>query len=292
MDQILQQILNGLTVGSIYALVALGYTMVYGIIKLINFAHGELYMLGAYASYVAMKFFNMPYPIAIIFSILVCGVIGYLIERIAYRPLRNSTRISALITAIGVSILLQYTVMYFFGADVLTFPEVNLLPDVMLGNILIRGQQILIFLVTIISLIVLQYLVYHTQFGRAMRAVSVDKEAASLMGINANKTIAYTFIIGSILAGIAGSLVGVYYTSITPTMGVSHGLKAFVAAVFGGIGLLPGAVLGGFLIGLIETAFTFLGYSLWREAVVYGILIVILLLKPSGLLGKKGGTKV
>lgn len=292
MGDILQQILNGLSVGSIYALVALGYTMVYGIIKLINFAHGELYMLGAYLAYFGMSKLGLSFVGAIVFSILVTCLLGYLIERIAYRPLRNSTRISALITAIGVSILLQYSVMYIFGADTISFPQVTLIKDITIGSVLIKGPQILIFLVTIGSLVILQYIVYRTNLGRAMRAVSTDAEAAGLMGINVNKTIALTFVIGSALAAIAGSLVGMYYNSISPTMGVTIGLKAFVAAVFGGIGLLPGAVLGGFLIGLIETLFVALNFSLWRDAVVYSILIIILLVKPSGLLGKKGGTKV
>lgn len=292
MGDILQQVFNGLSVGSIYALVALGYTMVYGIIKLINFAHGELYMIGAYSAFFGMTALGLPFVGAVVFSVLVTCILGYLIERIAYRPLRNSTRISALITAIGVSILLQYTVMYFVGADTISFPKVTLIPDVRLVSVLIKGPQILIFAVTIVSLIVLQYIVYRTNLGRAMRAVSLDTEAAGLMGINVNKTIALTFVIGSALAAIAGSLVGMYYTSISPTMGVTIGLKAFVAAVFGGIGLLPGAVLGGFLIGLIETLFVALNFSLWRDAVVYSILIIILIVKPSGLLGKKGGTKV
>lgn len=292
MGDFFQQVLNGLSVGSIYALVALGYTMVYGIIKLINFAHGEIYMLGAYLTYVGMTRFGFPFFGAIIFSVLVTCIIGYLIERIAYRPLRKSTRVSALITAIGISILLQYTVIYIFGADTMSFPQVNLIPDVTIGSVLIKGPQIVIFAVTIISLIVLQYIVYRTNLGRAMRAVSLDPEAAGLMGINVNRTIALTFVIGSALAAIAGGLIGMYYNSISPSMGVTIGLKAFIAAVFGGIGLLPGAVLGGFLIGLIETLFVALNYSLWRDAVVYVILIVILLVKPSGLLGKKGGTKV
>lgn len=292
MGDLFQQILNGLSVGSIYALVALGYTMVYGIIKLINFAHGELYMLGAYLAYVGMAHLGLPFLGATLFSIVMTCLIGYIIERIAYRPLRSSARISALITAIGVSILLRYGVMYIFGAETISFPQVTLIKDVTIGSVLIKGPQILIFIVTIVSLVLLQYTVFHTNLGRAMRAVSLDPEAAGLMGINVNKTIALTFVIGSILAAIAGSLVGMYYTSISPSMGVTIGMKAFVAAVFGGIGLLPGAVLGGFLIGIIETIFVALKLSLWRDAVVYAILIIILIVKPSGLLGKKGGTKV
>lgn len=292
MEQIIQQVLNGLTIGSIYALIALGYTMIYGIMKLINFAHGEIFMLGAYMSYVATTRFKMPFLLALLFAMVVCGFIGFLIERVAYRPLRNSTRISALITAIGVSILLQNLVIRYFGADIIAIQRTEIIKDFQIGNILINGNQIIIFLVTIFLLIFLQYLVYHTNFGLAMRAVSKDPEAASLMGINVNKTITWTFILGSVLAAAAGVLVANYYRNITPLMGVSRGLKAFVAAVFGGIGILPGAVLGGFLIGAIETIIATTQLTMWKEAIVYFVLIIILVVRPTGLLGKKGGQKV
>ncbi len=292
MDQIMQQILNGLTIGSIYALIALGYTMIYGIMKLINFAHGEIFMLGAYMSYVAMARFKWPFVMALIFSMVVCGFIGFLIEKIAYRPLRNSTRISALITAIGMSLLLQNLVMRYFGADIIALPPVELFQSIKIGNVVISGNQIVIFTVTIILLILLQFIVYHTNFGRAMRAVSTDSEAASLMGINVNRTITITFVIGSVLAAAAGTLVANYYNNITPLMGVARGLKAFIAAVFGGVGLLHGAVFGGFFIGALETAIAITPFTMWRDAVVYFILILILIIKPTGLFGKKGDQKV
>ncbi len=292
MDQIVQQLLNGLTIGSIYALIALGYTMIYGIMKLINFAHGEIFMLGAYMSYVAMVKLKMPFLAALVFSMVVSGFVGFLIERIAYRPLRNSSRVSALITAIGVSILIQNLVMRYFGADIIALPKLELFQSITLGNIVISGNQIIIFTITIILLIVLQYIVYKTDFGRAMRAVSTDAEAASLMGIDVNKTITITFVLGSVLAAAAGTLVANYYGNITPLMGVTRGLKAFIAAVFGGIGLLNGAVLGSFVIGGIETLIAMTKFTMWREAAVYFVLILILILKPTGLLGKKGGQKV
>ncbi len=292
MEQIVQQILNGLTIGSIYALIALGYTMIYGIMKLINFAHGEVFMLGAYMSYVGMVKLNMPFFAALIFSMVVSGFVGFLIERIAYRPLRDSSRVSALITAIGVSILMQNLIIRYFGADIIALPKVELLRSFTIGGIVISGNQIVIFSITIFLLIVLQYIVYKTDFGRAMRAVSTDAEAASLMGIDVNKTITITFVLGSVLAAAAGTLVANYYSNITPLMGVARGLKAFIAAVFGGIGLLNGAVLGSFVIGGIETVIAMTKFTMWREAAVYFVLIIILIVKPTGLLGKKGGQKV
>lgn len=292
MDQIVQQILNGLTIGSIYALIALGYTMIYGIMKLINFAHGEIFMLGAYMSYVGIVKLNMPFYAALVFSMVVSGFVGFLIERIAYRPLRNSSRVSALITAIGVSMLMQNLIIKFFGADIIALPKVQLFRSITIGSVVISGNQIVIFSLTIILLIILEFIVFKTDFGRAMRAVSTDAEAASLMGIDVNKTITTTFVLGSVLAAAAGTLVANYYNNITPLMGVARGLKAFIAAVFGGIGLLNGAVLGGFIIGGLETMISMTQFSAWREAVVYFILIIILILKPTGLLGKKGGQKV
>ena len=292
MEQIVQQIINGLTIGSIYALIALGYTMIYGIMKLINFAHGEMFMLGAYMSYVAIVKFKLPFIVALIFSMVICGFIGFIIEKIAYRPLRNSTRISALITAIGVSMLIQNLVMRYFGADIIALPRITLIPSITFGTITISGNQIIIFGVTILLLILLQFIVYHTNMGRAMRAVSTDADAASLMGINVNKTITFTFVLGCVLAAAAGTLVANYYYNISPAMGVTRGLKAFVAAVFGGIGLLPGAVIGGFFIGAVETFVATTSMSIWREAIVYAVLIVVLIIKPTGLLGKKGDNKV
>lgn len=292
MEQIIQQILNGLTIGSIYALIALGYTMIYGIMKLINFAHGEIFMFGAYMSYVGVVKLQLPFLLALLLAMIAAGFLGFIIERVAYRPLRNSSRISALITAIGVSLLLQNLIMKYFGADIIALPKTELLKPIYIGSVVISGNQVVIFSVTLILLAILQYIVYKTNFGRAMRAVSTDSEAAALMGINVNQTITITFIIGSVLAAAAGALVANYYNNITPLMGVGRGLKAFVAAVFGGIGLLNGAVVGSFVIGGVETVIAMGKYSMWRDAVVYFILIIILIVKPTGLLGSKDGQKV
>lgn len=293
MIQFLQQMINGLSLGSIYALIALGYTMVYGIIKLINFAHGDIYMLGAFTAFYATTFFHLNFFIALIIAMLLCGVLGVLIERIAYKPLRHATRITALITAMGVSYVLEYTMQYFAGSDVKTFPT-DLLENTAfsLGGVRITMMQIYIFVITIILMVLLTYIVNKTKMGRAMRAVSVDEDAAKLMGINVDTTISFTFFLGSCLAGVAGVLVGVYYNSINPLMGMTPGLKAFIAAVFGGIGNIPGAMIGGLFIGIAETLVTAYGSSLYKDAIVYVILILVLILKPDGLLGKNVKEKV
>lgn len=287
MIQFLQQMINGLSLGSIYALIALGYTMVYGIIKLINFAHGDIYMLGAFTAFYATTFFHLNFFVALIIAMLLCGVLGVVIERIAYKPLRHATRITALITAMGVSYVLEYTMQYFAGSDVKTFPT-DLLENTAfsLGGVRITMMQIYIFVITIILMVLLTYIVNKTKMGRAMRAVSVDEDAAKLMGINVDTTISFTFFLGSCLAGVAGVLVGVYYNSINPLMGMTPGLKAFIAAVFGGIGNIPGAMIGGLFIGIAETLVTAYGSSLYKDAIVYVILILVLILKPDGLLGK------
>jgi len=292
MQQFLQQLINGLSLGSIYALIALGYTMVYGIIKLINFAHGDMYMIGAYIGYMGITVFHLPFFPALIFSMAFCAVLGMVIERIAYKPLRNATRIAALITAIGVSFFLEYTTMRFMGAEVKTFPAVLSDKSWIIYGLRINFQQLVIFATSIILMILLQIIVRRTKIGRAMRAVSVDADAAKLMGVDVNATISFTFAIGSALAAAAGILVGVYYNSINPLMGMAPGLKAFVAAVFGGIGIIPGAMVGGFAIGLTETMVSGYASSLYKDAVVYVLLILILLLKPSGLLGKNKKEKV
>ena len=294
MTEFLQQLINSLSLGSIYALIALGYTMVYGIIKLINFAHGEVYMVGAYVGYFSMSVLKLGFFESLVLAMLICTVLGVLIERIAYRPLRNSTRIAALITAIGVSLLIQYTMMFFVGADPRAYPA---MPDFMngsinLGGVVIKNQQILIIGVSVLLMILLQFVVKKTKMGKAMRAVSQDPDAARLMGISVDRTISFTFAIGSALAGAAGVLVGVYYNSINPLMGVLYGLKAFVAAVFGGIGIIPGALIGAFAIGGTETLVSSVGYSLFRDGVVFAILIIILVVKPTGLLGKNTREKV
>lgn len=292
MDQFLQQVVNGLSLGSIYALLALGYTMVYGIIKLINFAHGEIYMVGAYVGYTAIQNWGLGLIPALFVAMTFCAVLGVLIERVAYRPLRNATRIAALITAIGVSFLLQYVMILLMGPDVRTFPETVPAKIFKFGGVQINEQQIYIFVISIILMFLLQFIVKKTKMGKAMRAVSVDSDAAKLMGINVDTTISFTFALGSALAGAAGVLVGVYYNSINPLMGAVPGLKAFVAAVFGGIGIIPGAMLGGLSIGVTEIMVSGYASSLIKDAVVYAILILVLLIKPSGLLGKNKKEKV
>lgn len=294
MDIFLQQIINGLSLGSIYALIALGYTMVYGIIKLINFAHGEIYMIGAYIGFFSITALGIGFVPALIISMAGCALLGVIIEKIAYKPLRNSSRIAALITAIGVSLFLQYTGVFFFKAEPKVFPKI--LSD---GRFNIFGtkayisyQQVTILIVTILLMLLLQYIVHFTKTGKAMRAVAFDKDAATLMGINTNKTISMTFAIGSSLAGAAGVMVGVYYSAITPLMGVMPGLKAFVAAVLGGIGIIPGAFTGGMILGLIEAMVSGYGNSLYRDAVAFFILIVILIIRPTGLFGKNVKEKV
>lgn len=292
MQQFLQQIINGLSLGSIYALVALGYTMVYGIIKLINFAHGDIYMIGAYIGFLCITYLHMPFLLALLCSMTLCAIIGVLIERIAYKPLRNATRIAALITAIGVSFFLQNATMLTMGSNVRSYPAVLSDAVIEVVGLRISHQQIYIFVITILLMCILQYIVKYTKMGRAMRAVSVDSDAARLMGVNVNQTISITFAIGSALAGAAGILVGIYYGTINPFMGSIPGLKAFIAAVFGGIGIIPGAMFGGFAIGVIETLVVGYGSSLYKDAVVYAILILILILKPAGLLGKNHKEKV
>ncbi|WP_273402227.1 branched-chain amino acid ABC transporter permease [Traorella massiliensis] len=287
-----QQLINGLSLGSIYALIALGYTMVYGIIKLINFAHGDIYMLGAYFGFLAITYLHVGFFPAILISMALCAILGVVIERIAYKPLRNATRIAALITAIGVSYFLEAGTQQVMGTSVRAFPQVlnNQVFDI--AGLRITEQQIYIFVTTIVLMLILQFIVKKTKIGRAMRAVSTDSDAARLMGINVDATISITFAIGSALAGAAGVLVGIYYSSINPLMGMLPGIKAFIAAVFGGIGIIPGAMFGGFFIGICEAIVSGYGGSLFKDAVVYIILIVILVIKPAGLLGKNVKEKV
>lgn len=289
---IFQQLINGLSLGSIYALLALGYTMVYGIIKLINFAHGEIYMMGAFVGYYVTNQFKLSLIPTLLISMTICAILGVLIEFLAYRPLRKSTRIAALITAIGVSFLIQSLMIYFIGADTRPFPQIIENTNYDMKLFTISKIQLIILSTSIFLMILLQMIVKHTKMGKAMRAVSVDPDAAQLMGINVNHTISFTFAIGSSLAAAGGVLIGLYYNSIDPMMGVAPGLKAFIAAVFGGIGIIPGAALGGFVIGIIETFVSALGFTAYRDAVVYAILIIVLLVKPAGLLGKNVKEKV
>ncbi|AIS51813.1 high-affinity branched-chain amino acid transport system permease protein LivH [Thermoanaerobacter kivui] len=294
MMEFIQQLINGISVGSIYALIALGYTMVYGIIKLINFAHGDVYMLGAFAGLYATLVLKMSFVPALIFSMIVCAILGIFIERLAYRPLRNSPKIVILITAIGVSLLLEYTTMFFLGPQPRAFPKVfkEISYSLLGGKITISNREILIIAVTVILMILLQYIVHNTKIGKAMRAVSYDMQAARLMGINVDTTISITFALGSALAAAAGVLVGIYYNKVFPLMGIMFGLKAFVSAVLGGIGSIPGAMTGGLILGITESLVSGYGSSLYRDPVAFVILIIILLVKPSGLFGKNVREKV
>ena len=288
----LQQLVNGLILGSVYALLALGYTMVYGIIKLINFAHGDIYMIGAFMGYYLINILKFNFFLSLILAMIGTAILGVLIEFLAYRPLRNSTRIAALITAIGVSFLLEYGMIFFVGANTRSFPQVIKTVRFNLGPISISNIQLLILGISIFLMVALQFIVQKTKMGKAMRAVSVDSDAAQLMGINVNRTISFTFALGSALAGAAGVLIALYYNSLEPLMGMTPGIKSFVAAGLGGIGIIPGAALGGFVIGLLETFATALGLSDFRDAIVYAILIVILLIRPAGILGKNVKEKV
>lgn len=288
----IQQLVNGISVGSIYALIALGYTMVYGIIKLINFAHGDVFMLGAFIGFFAITRWDVGFLPALIISMVLCAIIGVIIERVAYKRLRSATRIAALITAIGVSFLIEYTMIFFRGASPEAYPEVLPNTSIDVFGVSISSKSILILIVTIILMILLQFIVHKTKIGKAMRAVSLDADAARLMGINVDNTISATFAIGSALAGAAGVIFGAYYTRIEPLMGVLPGLKAFIAAVLGGIGNIPGAMVGGLVLGVVETVVSAFGFSLWRDAAAFIILILILILKPSGLFGKNTREKV
>ena len=288
----LQQLVNGLILGSVYALLALGYTMVYGIIKLINFAHGDIYMMGAFMGYFLINSLHLNFFLALILAMIGTAVLGVLVEFLAYRPLRNSTRIAALITAIGVSFFLEYVMVYFVGANTRSFPQVIETVRYNFGPISLTNIQLMILVISLILMVLLQVIVQKTKMGKAMRAVSVDSDAAQLMGINVNRTISFTFALGSALAGAAGVLIALYYNSLEPMMGMTPGLKSFVAAVLGGIGIIPGAALGGFVIGLLETFATAFGMSDFRDAIVYGILILILLVRPVGILGKNVKEKV
>lgn len=292
MEMLLQQLVNGISLGSIYALIALGYTMVYGIIKLINFAHGDVYMIGAYIGFAVTTYTTLGFFPALLIAMCACAVLGMGIEKIAYKPLRNSSRIAVLITAIGMSLLLEYVMMFFVGAEVRSYPDVLERKVFDIGGIIVNTQQIVIVLTSVILMIILQFIVHKTKRGKAMRAVSIDKDAAQLMGINVDSTISFTFFVGSAFAGAAGVLVGIYYNSIDPLMGMMPGLKAFVAAVFGGIGSIPGAMIGGMGIGIIETLVSGYVNSMYRDAAVFAFLILILIVKPTGILGKDEREKV
>jgi len=283
---LLRQIINGLQSGSIYALVALGYSMVYGIIMLLNFAHGDIIMVGAYIAWLCMARFALNPVFAVVFAIIGCVLLGVTIEKVAYKPLRSSPRISLLITAIGISFLLENTAQLVFGAGAQVIPPFFSVPNPSIGSIEVPGTALVTIAVTAVSMVALTLLIQKTKMGKAMRAVSEDTGAAQLMGININATISFTFAIGSALAGIGSVLYCTAYPQASATMGSMLGLKAFVAAVLGGIGSIPGAMLGGFAIGLAEALVSAVGLSVWKDGVVFAILIVVLLFKPTGILGK------
>ena len=291
-QQLIQQLINGVSLGSVYALIALGYTMVYGIIKLINFAHGDIYMVGAYVGFFAITAGHLSIFPALVVSMVVTGLLGVVVERLAYKPLRHAPRISILITAIGVSFLLEYVSMYFVSPTPQTFPAVFEAAGLSIGGFVVNGQQLLIFAITFLLMVLLSYIVQRTKIGKAMRAVSFDTETAQLMGIDADRVISVTFGIGSALAAAAGVLVGVYYNSIDPLMGIMPGLKAFVAAVLGGIGVIPGAMAGGLILGVVESLVSGFLSSTFRDAAAFAILILVLLLRPSGIFGKHTQEKV
>lgn len=300
MDYIIQQIINGISVGSIYALIALGYTMVYGIIKLINFAHGDVFMVGSFVGLSIAKALNAQgfsplavFLISLIVSMIASAILGVAIERLAYKPLRNASRIAVLITAVGISFLLENGGIFVVGPQAQGFPEIIQKKQFTLfGTVQMDSNQVMILVLTVILMVVLQYVVHRTKIGKAMRAVSFDMEAARLMGINVDRTISATFAIGSSLAAAAGVIFGMTYNSVDPLMGMIPGLKAFVAAVLGGIGSIPGALVGGLLLGTVETGVSSVGYSLWRDGVAFIVLILILIFKPSGLFGKNVREKV
>lgn len=292
MQIFMQQLINGLSLGSIYALLALGYTMIYGIVKIIHFAHGDVYMLGAFFGYYTINVWHFNFIMALFGSMIFCALVGMLIEFVAYRPLRHSSRIAVLITAIGVSYFLENGMSVLFSGDTRDFPQVIKQVNYEWFGIRVTNVQLLIFATTIILMIILQLIVKKTKMGRAMRAAAADPVAAELMGININGTISFVFAIGSAMAGAAGVLIGLYYNSIEPTMGLTPGIKAFVAAVVGGVGSIPGAAVGAVIIGCLESMMQAIGFSAFKDAAVYVVLIIVLLFLPAGLFGNKQPEKV
>lgn len=303
MTEFIQQVFNGLSLGSIYALIALGYTMIYGILRFINFAHGDVFMIGAFSGYYLGIVFSFATSggvtslalalLILIGSMAICALLGFTIEKLAYKPLRKSPKLAILITAIGVSLFLEYSGQLVFGADPKSFPSLlENKPVLNLSGAVIGSNPLVVLVTALVLMYLLRIIVMKTKIGTAMRAVSYNPTAASLMGININAVISFTFIVGSSLAGAAGILYGLNYPSIDPLMGILPGLKAFVAAVLGGIGNIPGAALGGMIIGLLETFVTGYISPTYRDAIAFGILILILLFKPTGILGKKEVEKV
>ena len=291
----LSYLINGISLGSVYAIIALGYTMVYGIAKMLNFAHGDVIMVGGYIALISTTIFGCPPLLGVLVAVVFCTVLGVVIERVAYRPLRNaSSSLAVLITAIGVSYLLQNLALLIFGANTVSFHSVVPVPALTLagGKLTISGETIVTILSCIVIMIGLTLFINRTKSGQAMLAVSEDKGAAQLMGINVNKTIGLTFAIGSGLAAVAGVLLCSAYPSLNPYTGSMPGIKAFVAAVFGGIGSIPGAMIGGILLGIIEILGKAYISSQLADAIVFAVLIIVLLVKPTGILGKKIQEKV
>lgn len=300
MQDFVQHLINGISLGSIYALIALGYTMVYGILKMINFAHSDVYMVGAFAAYYVARWLGMDsapgvatLATLLLASMVCCSLLGLAIERLAYRPLRKAPKLNILITAIGVSLLLQYGGQVVFGADPKVFPEI--MTDSVIfsfGEIELKTFDVTVLVVSLMAMFGLQFLIYKTKIGRAMRAVSSNASVASLLGVHPDRIISITFVVGSALAGIGSVLVGMKYPKIDPLMGMMIGLKAFVAAVLGGIGSIGGAVVGALIMGLSEELVVAYFSSTYRDALAFGILIIILIFKPAGILGKYTTEKV
>ena len=287
-------LINGVSLGSVYAIIALGYTMVYGIARMLNFAHGDIIMIGSYVVFVTVSSMGLPPVLGVLLAVAACTLLGVVIERVAYKPLRSASPLAVLITAIGVSYLLQNVALLIFGADTKSFTSVVKIPALKLadGQLNITGETIATILSCIVIMVCLMAFINRTRAGQAMLAVSEDKGAATLMGINVNGTIALTFAIGSALAAIAGVLLCSAYPSLTPYTGSMPGIKAFVAAVFGGIGSIPGAFIGGILLGIIENLAKAYISSQLSDAIVFSVLIIVLLVRPTGILGKKMTEKV
>lgn len=288
----LTNLINGISLGSVYAIIALGYTMVYGIAKMLNFAHGDVIMIGGYAAFCTATYWNWPPAFAVLFAIIVCTALGIIIEKLAYKPLREATSLAVLITAIGVSYFLQNSALLIWSSNPKSFPNMISIPSITVGSAQISGTAIVTILANIVIMIALTLFTSKTKVGKAMRAVSEDKGAAQLMGINVNQTISLTFAIGSGLAAIAGVLLCSAYPTLMPTTGAMPGIKAFTAAVFGGIGSIPGAMIGGVLLGIIEIFGKAYISTQLSDAIVFAVLIIVLIVKPTGLLGKPVREKV
>ncbi|TEB08473.1 High-affinity branched-chain amino acid transport system permease protein LivH [Pelotomaculum schinkii] len=294
LEHVMGQIINGLQLGFMYALIALGYTMVYGVVKLINFAHGDVFMVGAFVGYFGFSQWGMPVPVAVLTAMAVCAVLGVVIEKIAYRPLRYAPKIAALISALGMSLFLEYfcSLKFVFGPNYRVVQRPIEEVHWQLGGITVSNIQVMVMVTVILMLLLVQYMLFKTKTGMAMRTVSLDHDAARLMGVNVDSVISATFAIGSALAAAGGVLYAIAYPQIHPFMGIMPGLKAFTAAVLGGIGIVPGAVLGALIMGQVETLTAAFLSSQLRDAIAFGILILVLLVRPCGILGKTETEKV